>query len=435
MFGRTLKIWVVLLIMSSGFAVAKPPHPSALHAPHSKAPEAPRKSELSRLWHEAGMAYSRNDMYAARDTYRVLLHIASLRTISPAETPSAAWYVAMSNFGIARISSRFGDTSDTRVALLGALRGEFWAFDALERDSIIRNVAGQHWFDSLIATYKILRQISTPTWSPQEPLVIVPAGDPCLAARVDTLGGIHALRMKHALGYASVATMDSATRHNFRKLQTLKMSEVHHMCDGHPPQMRPVIVALHGGCASYLEFAKHWCRVADSLGVFVLVPAGTARYSQDLNSWEGSIESIDASVSAAVDALEKNIGYTPDWYVAGFSQGAMSAIKVGLMHPDRYRAAISIAGLLDGPLPDDAIAEGAKQGLSIYAMSGEFDSPNFRASLEEAGKQCDQAGLPFHFELLPQTVHEVPSDFTPHFAKAWSWVQERERSRMSQSMR
>jgi predicted esterase len=241
------------------------------------------------------------------------------------------------------------------------------------------------------------------------------------------------MRLKHLLGYQSVISLDSNLRHLFRRFQTLRMSEVRGMCDGNPPKMRPVVVALHGGCASYEEFARHWCRVADSLGVFVLVPAGTARYAQDMNSWEGSIESIDASVSAAVDALEHNIGYTPDWYVAGFSQGAMSAIKIGLMHPNRYRAAISIAGLLDAPLPDDAISEAAKLGLSIYAMSGEFDSPTFRASLEEAGRQCVREGLPFHFELLPKTVHEVPKDFAPEFAKAWSWIQQREHAHMAQS--
>lgn len=422
--GRSLifGFWIAFIAISSAVSAPRKvtPHPKPLEEPHS--------GELSRLWHEAGLAYTRNDISAARDTYRVLLRVASLRT-----SPSAVWYTAMSNFGIARTSSRLRDSVETRHALMGALRGEFWAFDALERDSIIRNVAGPQWFDSLIAVYKILRQISTQTWAPQEPLVIMPASDPCLASRLDSIPMLKAHRLRHSLGYQANIVLDSALRHRLRALQTLRLSDVRGLCDGHPPKMRPVIVALHGGCASYQEFARHWCRVADSLGVFVLVPAGTARYAQDLNSWEGSAQSIDANVSAAVSALEHNLGYSPDWYVAGFSQGAMSAIKIGLMHPERYRAAISIAGLLDGPLPDDAIKAAARSGLSIYAMSGEFDSKSFRASLEAAGQQCDRAGLPFHFELLPKTVHEVPADFAPHFAMAWAWVQQREAARLAQS--
>ncbi len=365
------------------------------------------------------MAYMRADPVAARDTYRLLFKACALH-----QTPSAAWYAAMAQFGIARTSSRLTDTTETRLALLNALRGGFWNFDVLDRDSIIRNVAGNLWFDSLVNLYKELRLISTPTWAAQQPLVVLPASDPIVAKRLATLSPTMSAGLRVLLTHYAVLTMDSTQRSMVRKAQVVPLDEfgalLHEKADARQVQL---IVALHGGCASYNEFARHWCRVADSIRTYVLVPAGNIRYSEDMNSWDDNIESTDESVTAALDRYEHWCGCQPDAYIAGFSQGGMAAIKLGLMHPDRYHAVISIAGLLDGPLPADALSQAAQSGLRIYAMSGEFDSPTFRASLEAAGRQCTLSAIPFKLEIVPGTIHEVPRDFDAHIAGALAWIQ------------
>lgn len=375
------------------------------------------------------MAYMRADPVAARDTYRLLFKACALH-----QTPSAAWYAAMAQFGIARTSSRLTDTTETRLALLNALRGGFWNFDALDRDSIIRNVAGKFWFDSLVNLYKELRLISTPTWAAQQPLVVLPASDPIVLKRLAKLLPVVPAGLRIPLTHHAVLAMDSTLRSMVRKAQVVPLSEFgqlfHEKAGVRQPQL---IVALHGGCASYQEFARHWSRVADSVGLYVLVPAGNIRHSEDMNSWEGSIESIDETVTGALDRFEQQCGYEPDVYIAGFSQGGMAAIKLGLMHPDRYHDVISVAGLLDGPLPVDALSPAAQSGLRIYAMSGEFDSPTFRASLEAAGRQCTQSAIPFKLEIVPGTIHEVPHDFDAHFATAWDWVRAREAARVAQT--
>ncbi|MDP4197999.1 MAG: hypothetical protein Q8922_01050 [Bacteroidota bacterium] len=389
------------------------------------------RGELSRLWHEAGLASTRNDPTAARDTYRLLLKVCSFR-----QTSSATWYAAMAEFGIARTSSRIAastqspsDSAETRLALLKALKCEFWNFEVLERDSILSNVAGRQWFDSLVSVYKVLRQISTQTWTPQPPLLILPVTDPIVAARLP------ASFPHRPITTESVLTMDSTQRAELRIAQTIPLDDLNRVPASEMIAIkhRPLVITLHGGCASYREFSHHWFRVADSLGLSILVPPGTVRHGEDMNSWEGSIESIDEDVSAVLDRFEQESGAQPETYVAGFSQGATAAIKIGIMHPDRYRGVFSVAGLLDGPLPDELLRTSADAGLCIYAMSGEFDSPNFRASLEAAGRQCMHASLPFKLEIIPDVIHEVPRPFAMYFGSALNWIKDRQAARVAQS--
>lgn len=381
-------------------------------APALKRAAPPHKQgEMSRLWHEAGMAYSRNDISGARETYRALISASSLR-----QSSSAAWYRSMAEFGIARTSSRLQDTLETRSALLRAFKQEFWNFDAIERDTIMRNVAGASWVDSLVSVYQVVRKISTATWQVQQPIVVVPATS--RAFREYAMRVLPQVRLPATA--SGIQALDSASRSAIRRMQHIPLDEFRATYG--IEEQRPLIVALHGGCASYHEFARHWGRIADSLGVFVLVPAGNARLSADMNSWDGEIDTVDAAISATLTKFERVAGYIPETHIAGFSQGAMAAIKLAVMHPDRYHGVVAIAGLLDRPLPQELLNSAAATGLAVFAMSGEFDSPTFRATLEQAGRQCLTAHVPFRLDILPDVVHEVPSDFAERFSEAWDWL-------------
>src|SRR5579871_1936183 len=104
---RTFALGLIFAIIATSPAIAKQDRTFPTVSEHH--------GELMRLWHEAGMAYTRNDISAARDTYRILLRQSALQ-----HTETSAWYVMSANFGIARTSSRLRDTSETRVALLHA---------------------------------------------------------------------------------------------------------------------------------------------------------------------------------------------------------------------------------------------------------------------------------------------------------------------------
>jgi len=184
---------------------------------------------------------------------------------------------------------------------------------------------------------------------------------------------------------------------------------------------RPLILALHGGNASYREFALHWRDVADSLGVAVLVPAGCIRHAQNDNSWDDNYMVCEEYITALLDRYSAECGFTPQTYVGGFSQGAKTAIKYGLVHSDRIAGIISIAGLLDQPIAPELIESAASQGLRIYALTGEYETPGFRATIAQSQRACLAGKVPFEFEIEPGMVHEVPADLVTRLRKAWSW--------------
>jgi predicted esterase len=357
-----------------------------------------RMCHLSKLWHNAGIADVRGDFESARIIYDSMLkYCAAIRARSEQKHPM--WYEAMADYGIARMSARLHDTAAVRPAIVAAFEAELWNFDLVQLDPSLVHIAGSQWTDSLVEHYRKVRDESIPQWKEQDARVVIP-------------------RQTSFSELPDTALHHTGMSRRFFRLDSLKTQLGGNATHNH----RPLIIALHGGNASYKEFASHWFRVADSLDAYILIPAGPVRFGPHMNSWDANYATDDLFISSLIDRFAAQCGYDPEVFLTGFSQGAMTAIEYGLVHSDRVRGVISIAGFLNGPLPKEVIESGAQNGLKIYAMSGEFDSPAFRASLDRARTDCTRVGLPFQFESVSGIGHEVPGHLVSLFSKAFEWI-------------
>ncbi len=359
--------------------------------PNGTTPSAANRfQELSKLLHEVGLAYGHHDLRSARSTFKTIVEFCN--TLN---TPMTRWYSGFAEYGIASTSARLADTVQARSAILASLQSDYWSTDVISSDEILRHVVGPSWLDSLTKCYETLRQLSAASWHKQPPILVLPR---CFDNDSSSLTPSGKLRR--------LLSFDSLT-------PTIKDSLSVH---------RPLILALHGGNASYREFALHWRAVADSLNVAVLIPAGCIRDSENDNSWDDTYYNSDEFLSGLLDRYTAQCGYSPDIYIAGFSQGANTGMKYGFVHSDRVRGVIAIAGVFDQPLSREMVANSASAGLRIYAMSGEFETPGFLHSMMEAKRSCEAGKLPFVFENVPGMSHEVPSDLAGRLRKEWSWL-------------
>ncbi len=362
--------------------------------PDGTTPPAPKRfQELSRLLHEVGVAYGHHDIRTVRTTFQEIVTYCNGQN-----TAMSRWYSGFAEYGIASTSARLADTSQARVAILASLQSDYWSTDVIRSDEVLQHVVGQGWLDSLTTCYEILRQLSASSWPKQPPLLILPhciVQDTTLAAS-KPMGTLRRL-----------ISWDSLTP---RLLDSLS-------------QHRPLILALHGGNASYREFALHWRTVADSLNVAVLIPPGTIRYSANDNSWDDTYFASDEYLTGLLDRYAARCGYTPQVYIAGFSQGATTGMKYGFVHSDKIRGVIAVAGLFDQTLPPDMVANSASAGLRIFAMSGEFETTGFLGTMKQVEQSCKAGNLPFEFKSIPGMSHEVPFGSLPiNFQKEWPWL-------------
>jgi pimeloyl-ACP methyl ester carboxylesterase len=363
-------------------------------SPGSPVPSAPHRfQELSRLLHEAGVAYGHHDVRGARTAFQSIVKYCEAQN-----TAMTRWYSGFAEYGIASTSARLADTSVARVAILAALQSDYWSTDVIRSDEVLQHVVGPSWLDSLMTCYETLRQLSESSWPKQSPVIILPHCSVTDSLPAPSSRGIRPRRLI-ALDSLTPRLRDSLAIH------------------------RPLILALHGGNASYREFALHWRAVADSLNVAVLIPPGCIRYSANDNSWDDTYNVCDGYLTNLLDRYAAQCGYRPETFIAGFSQGANAGIKYGFVHSDRIRGVIAVAGLLDQPLPREVIANSANSGLRIYAMSGEFETSGFLHTMQQAEKDCTAGNLPFKLDVVPGMAHEVPLNLAEQLQNVWPWLE------------
>ncbi len=354
-------------------------------------PSAPKRfQELSRLLHEVGLAYGHHDIRTARTTFQQIVSYCNGQN-----SAMTRWYSGFAEYGIASTSARLADTTLARSAILASLQSDYWSTEVIGSDQVLQHVVGSGWLDSLTKCYETLRTLSASSWKEQQPLLILPH---CLVKDSTTLTASGTPRRLISWDSLTPRLHDSLSKHH------------------------PLILALHGGNASYLEFALHWRAVADSLNVAVLIPPGNIRYSANDNSWDETYYMSDAYLTAILDRYTAACGYTPDVYVAGFSQGANTGMKYGFIHSDRVRGVIAVAGLFDQPLPKEMVENSASAGLRIFAMSGEFETTGFLGTMKQAEQSCKAGNLPFEFQTVPGMSHEVPFDLADRLQKEWPWL-------------
>jgi predicted esterase len=174
----------------------------------------------------------------------------------------------------------------------------------------------------------------------------------------------------------------------------------------------PAVVALHGRGDTAEAFARPWKRVADELGVVLVVPQGL-NPAGDGFDW-GVVEQGAYLVQRAIEKAGKQARIDPSRVVlAGFSNGASQAFIMGLQDPAAYAGILPIAGfydervapvragtrlprfaILNGERDEEAAnnrraaaalrAAGAKVELTIYPGLGHAFPPRHEAELRRA---------------------------------------------------
>ncbi len=314
-------------------------------------------------WHLAGISEARADWNLAIEYYRNVLRESEILPLDVRE-----WYRGTAYYGIARSAARIHNDTLVCRSLERAFSHHFWNFDLVASDSSLLSTCGRPWFDSLSHFWSQVLVNERAQWQSQPPIVFYPAG------------------------------YDSTARW-------------------------PLIVALHGGNANYQSFSEHWQNAANELHAVIAVPAGVFRESQITNSWGSDLATIEPSILELVSSFTKQHLADPSQiYVAGFSQGAQASIELALFRPDVFRGAIAMSGFVDRPIPDSVLQVAHRKGSRIYAITGQYEDPTFFHEIDSMHTSCTAAGIPFHWNIVPGMIHEVPLDFERQIADAWSWL-------------
>ncbi len=317
-------------------------------------------------WHLAGLAEVRHDNQAARTEYQAVISSAA-----NCEHHVREWFVGAAELAIARCNARDHNLPEVEHAIDSALKHHFWTLEMIRIEPVIGSWIDKKWLDSTLDYWTSIRDRKSTHWKPQKPIVIYPAG------------------------YVAGTRL-------------------------------PLIVALHGGTASYREFADHWTKVADKLHVIVAVPAGPVRLACGLNSWGDEYDAIDQITMSLIDSFSSKTSSidTSRIYVAGFSEGAEASLKLALVHPDLIKGAVLLSGYIGADIPADVYELAAKAGTRIYALSGALEPKSLVNSLKHIILEAKPAGLKMELHLLPASGHEVPLDLTHQMIGIWNWLNE-----------
>jgi predicted esterase len=331
---------------------------------HPSAPSAVEQANAH--WHQAGLAEIRHNNSRARVEYQAVISSAT-----NCERHIREWFVGASELAIARCNARDHNLPEVERAIDSALKHHFWPLEMIRIEPVISSWIDKKWLDSTLDYWTSVRDRKSTHWKSQKPIVIYPA---------DFVTGTRL----------------------------------------------PLIVALHGGTASYREFADHWTKVADKLHLIVAVPAGAIRLACGLNSWGEEYEAIDKIAMGLIDSLLSHSSAVDSSriYVAGFSEGAEASLKLALVHPDLIKGAILLSGYIGGEMPPSIYELAAKAGTRIYALSGALEPKSLVKSLEQVITGSKPVGLKMELHLLPASGHEVPQDLTHQMMGIWNWLNE-----------
>lgn len=319
-------------------------------------------------WHLANIAEANHKWNDAAEYYQKVIDDSR-----PLPLDIREWYRGTAYFGIARTNMQMGSNSAAvRQNLSRAFLHEFWNFALIEQDSQLVNICGGTWIDSNARYWAGALNEQRTMWHDQAPIVFYPS--------------------------------------NYNANSNPKL---------------PLIIALHGGNGNYEGFAENWHSIADDLHAVIAVPAGIDRESQITNSWGSDMNPIFQSI----DTLEQwisahQLADMSHVYLAGFSQGAQASIELTLLHPDRFSGAIAMSGFVDQPISDSVLRIARNKGVGIYAISGQYEFPTFRAELDTIHAKASSAGIPFKVKTVEGMTHEVPLDFHSQILDAWNWIRE-----------
>ena len=352
---------------------------------------------FAKLWRDASLPQHRATPEEVIARYQRVID-----TSAYLESPFKNWYLAVTHFGLARAYARLEMIDSARNHIQLAADHNFWNFEVMYADPVLRSCIGVVYLDSISNAYGARRSSERAGWRAQVPIVHGP--DEGNVWR--NMGNIE-----------NWFTDDERRANTLDSMYKVRWKEM--MRASHSAEKPNVIIALHGGNASYREFGSHWSMIGQMTNSYVITPPGIVRYSSTMNSWDADYEVIDEYLTNLIEHLRDEHGALPPIYLAGYSQGACISLKFGLVHTQTIKGVFSFAGFMDTPINEELIANARSAGLRVFASSGEFDSDNFKNSLLRVKRAFDEAGAEFSFIEQEKMIHELPQPFFAHFSKAW----------------
>ena len=188
-------------------------------------------------------------------------------------------------------------------------------------------------------------------------------------------------------------------------------------------QSRQLVVLLHGYGANGADLLG----LADPLGevlphaLFVApdapqpcpgLPGGFQWFPVTLDMLrEGRLDVVHAAappLRARLDALWARTGLGPaDTILAGFSQGAMMALNVGLGLPE---APLGIVGFSGALIPPDRFGDEESPRPPVCLVHGDMDEMVPVAHTTDAAERLAAAGYPVSVHLSPGMPHGIGPD-------------------------
>jgi pimeloyl-ACP methyl ester carboxylesterase len=178
-------------------------------------------------------------------------------------------------------------------------------------------------------------------------------------------------------------------------------------------QRVPLILALHyGGSPTFGKGAAYLKILAEpafrDLGALILAPDCPGQDWTDPHS--------EAAVLALLDHVMRTWPVDPErTAVTGFSMGAMGAWYLAQEHPDRFRAAISVAGAPEHEKP---------LTIPVYAILSQYDDVINGGPARRVVKAMRREGVEAKLVLLADgPTHYRFADFVLPLSRSTKWLQ------------
>ncbi len=315
---------------------------------------------LDYFWNKAYFSEVAGDTAGVISNYRKVMEFCESEPLDVRE-----WFKGVSLFGIARAYAMENDKISTRVYLGKALARHFWNFHVIRLIGVFDSVCGTAWIDSACGYWSAIRDKEMPLWHNQPSYVLKPKS-------------------------------------------IVKEKKY------------PLVIALAGGNDSYQRLVKRLGKLPDSLGVVVIIPAAVHRLSEVSDSWDDDTAAAASKISALIDEVSRDpMIDTKNISLLGFSQGAQISYEYGFSHPDRISHIIAFSGFAPPFVAEDALAKASEYHMSVIAISGPTDSPDFLESTAKLQRDAVNKGLRFTLKIENDLPHGFPVDMAGYCVKLW----------------
>lgn len=180
----------------------------------------------------------------------------------------------------------------------------------------------------------------------------------------------------------------------------------------------PLIIALHGSGGTGAEMASAWKEIAAASGAILVCPDALRPLGNGYQ-WMFRDES-DWLVMDVIERTKAKHAIDPKRIIlTGFSQGANTALELGVRHPEAFAGIITIAGHYEPDINPFPKKKGAK--LPPFALLiGANDEA--AASNKTAEAELKALGIPVMLRIYPGMGHGFPPQRERELAEALRFI-------------